>query len=415
MATFGETMRAAMTHRRMSLRAVARAVPCDPGHLSHIWRDHYLPGRSTAEAIEHVLGIPGQLTPILEEEAAARRATLEAKNSREMDEDVRRRQAIQMFTTLGISALGPTGEAARQLMAVNFESEFRDLDHWHITISDHMHALNTRPARAACEGLVIDLFAIERQLGTASASEAIELQRINAALATIHANGLTRLGDHSAAIHWSRTARTAADTSGDLELRLLVRGAEANRGLYGQRTPATILRLTGEARRIGGDSSSIGLAKVKVGQAKALSMVGRHEEAKRCLRPLLTSLPTNVDAGGIPGMWKNDVRFAQSWVHAYAGEEGPADQARDQVLTSAPAYQHAANVRLHEALCATVNGGAERGFVQAAEIYDGLPVYQKRSQMIVETCRAILRAAPPEQQDRPAARDLRAITEGVPR
>ncbi|TDD80175.1 hypothetical protein E1298_26420 [Actinomadura rubrisoli] len=209
--------------------------------------------------------------------------------------------------------------------------------------------------------------------------------------------------------HWSRTANAAADASGDLELGLLARSEEAGLGLYGQRDPATIVQLTTKAQHLGGNPASIGLARINLAQVKALSMLGRHEEAKRHLQPLLTSPPSNKQEGVIPAIWRVDqVWFAESWARSYAGEEPGADHARDQVLSRTGDYQYVANVRLHEALCATVNGATDRGIGRAIEIFDGLPAAH-RSQMITETGKEILRAVPRDHQNRPAVRDLRAI------
>ncbi|TDD66784.1 helix-turn-helix domain-containing protein [Actinomadura rubrisoli] len=415
MATLADVLRDAIADRNMSLRAVARAAPCDPGHLSHIARGHYPPSKSLARALERVLGIPGRLTPFLASEEAAEEATVEGDNPGETDADVRRRQVIRMLTTLGISgAVSGTSESVRQLLAQLLDSESRDLDAWHLTISDHLYALRTRPAASAREGLVIDLLAIEQQLRIASASKSIELQRVIAALSMIHANVLTRLGEHGESIHWSRTANAAADASGDLELGLLTRAMEASLGLYGQRDPVTVLQLTINAQQNSGKALSIGRARIDLAHTKALSMLGRHEEAKRCLQPLLTSAPPPANTGIMPTLHRNHqaVWFAESWVRSYAGEEAHADHARDQVLSTNPSHEYYAKVRLHEALCATVNGAIGRGIGRAIEIFDELPPAH-RTQMIIETGEEILRAVPLDLRGRPVVRDLRAIMNGA--
>ena len=76
-------------------------------------------------------------------------------------------------------------------------------------------------------------------------------------------------------------------------------------------------------------------------------------------------------------------------------------------------YQYAANVRLHEALCTVVNGGAESGARQAAGILATLPAAQ-RSDMITETGQMVLRAVPADQRHHPAVHDLAALTAAPP-
>ncbi len=65
-------------------------------------------------------------------------------------------------------------------------------------------------------------------------------------------------GEHGGALRWWRTACHAADDAADLELRLLVRAESAGFALYGQRDPATVLRLLDDAERIAGRSPRCG-------------------------------------------------------------------------------------------------------------------------------------------------------------
>lgn len=126
------------------------------------------------------------------------------------------------------------------------------------------------------------------------------MHRVLAALSTLHANILTRLGDHGAAIHWWRTARRAADESKDLEVRMMVRCEEAGFGLYGQRDLGTVLRLIEEAENIGGRSPSFWKADLAGSKAKALSLLGRHDEAKRALRTFVSWDGPDARAAIIP-------------------------------------------------------------------------------------------------------------------
>jgi hypothetical protein len=79
---------------------------------------------------------------------------------------------------------------------------------------------------------------VQHQLAALAAGSAktTELNRIAAMLAALHANVLTRLGEHGPAIRWWRMTRHPADRSGDLHLRVLTRREEAGFGLYGSGT-----------------------------------------------------------------------------------------------------------------------------------------------------------------------------------
>jgi transcriptional regulator with XRE-family HTH domain len=62
--TFGESMRALMAERDISLRTLAKSIPADVGHLSKISRDLRLPSEQMAERIDAVLGAGGALAAL---------------------------------------------------------------------------------------------------------------------------------------------------------------------------------------------------------------------------------------------------------------------------------------------------------------------------------------------------------------
>jgi hypothetical protein len=317
-----------------------------------------------------------------------------------------RRRLLLAALGAGAGALAPSG-ALNLLAGRAVTSEPRDLGEWQVAAGGHLHAIRTRPPAQARDDLLLDLLMVRRQM-TVPGADVTELQRVMAALAILHANVLTRLGDHAAALRWCRIARRQADASGDLDLRLLVRGAEAGFGLYGQRHPATVLRLLDDAGQIAGCGREAWQAAQAGTRAKALALTSRHQEARAAMRIFAAAVPEDAPAGLIPAYWTADqVHFAESWVCAHAGEESAADQARSRVLAYSPFldYQYAANVRLHEALCTVVNGGTDPGARQAAAILAALPPAQ-RSHMITETAKTVLIAVPPQQRQRPAVREL---------
>jgi len=216
----------------------------------------------------------------------------------------------------------------------------------------------------------------------------------------------TRLGEHGAAIRWCRTARTAADASGDLAFRLLVGAEEAGFGLYGQRDPLTVLTLTTQAQAIAGAVPSVGQAKIIATRAKALSLLGRHADARRALKAL-ADVSEGELAGQGPSFWTPDqIHFAESWVHAHAGDQSALDEAGDAIARYPLDYQYRTNIQLHQALCITVQGGIDQGIRHAATVLHGLPSHY-RTGMVLETARMVLRAVPADRQERHAVAELR--------
>lgn len=410
--TFGEKLRTLLADRGLSLTELAWIVGEDAGHLSKIACDDVIPSEQQAAALldaaEH-----GSLTT---ERATA--GTAPAANVDEADivddwREMERRLLLQLAALgLGGGALGPS----RHLLDLALTAEPRTVEDWQLACGDHLHAIRTRPPALVRDDLGIDLLAIHRQLRAASTEDIPELHRVRAALSTLYANVLTRLGDHGSALRWWRTAREAADTSGDLDLRLLVRGQEAGFGLYGQRHPEAILSMTQRARRIAASGPSLGLVQIQITitEAKALSLLGRHDAAKQAMNAVIHTAPEDPPPNLIPAYWTSDqVHFAQSWVHAYAGEEAAADEARDRVLAHEFLdYQYAANVRLHGAICTVMNGGIDEGVRQAATVLDTL-ARAHRSHMITETGNTLLRLVPIDQRERPAVREFRGVLAGT--
>jgi transcriptional regulator with XRE-family HTH domain len=338
-------------------------------------------------------------------------ADLFEPEERDWDDMERRRLLLLAALGLGAGALAP-GEQVRQLLDLTLASEQREVEDWELACTDHLHALRTQPPGQVRAALVVDLLAVHRQLRRPGAVHSKDLQRVVAALSTLHANVLTRLGEHGAAIHWWRTARAAAGRSGDLELLLGVSATEAGHGLYGQRAPETVLRLTQKAQQLAGSAPSLGRALVVCSEAKALLLLGRPDEAVRTLnacRDLAASAPE--PHGVMPGYWQGgQLPFAENMILAGAGDESGADLAGRRVLATPhnPDYQNVTYVRLHQALCTVVNGGTADGARYAAEVLDTIPP-GFRSQMITETGWRVLRAVPVDDRELPVVREFRDV------
>ncbi|WP_067461112.1 helix-turn-helix domain-containing protein [Actinomadura macra] len=425
MTTFGEKLRELMNEQQISQRKMSGLVPCDDGYLSRIARDLRTPSQEMAERLDEILGADGALAALKPEPSRPRRS-FQGRRATAMGtvtfgsipdlwgDDMQRRAALQLLTTIGVSVgMSAAAPLHRRLTDLVLTSAPHDLGDWHLACIDHLHALRTRPASLALEDLVTDLLALSQQLDTAEAGDLTELQRVQAALAMLHAHMSNRLGDHGSAIRWWRTARSAADSTGDLDLRLMIRCEEAKVGLYGQRDLETVLALVRQTEHLAGDAPSFWKADLAGTRAKAFTILGQHDQAMKALQ-------VNVDYGGpdtppsiLPNLWVEDQpRFAQSWVYAAAGNEQDADQARDQVLAIARRRggdtPYETNVRLHEAMCTIVKGGTDRGMKQAAQILDGIPA-DRRTQMTTAMGHFVLRAVPLDQQLRPTVREFRGV------
>ncbi|XVQ84448.1 hypothetical protein ACQP2K_37395 [Microbispora siamensis] len=335
------------------------------------------------------------------------------KPDQDKGEFMERRQLLQLaIASLGMGALGGAAadEPVRCLLDLAMNGEPRSIEDWHLACADHLYALRTRPPGQVAADLLVDLMALRRQIEVTAPADVTELQRVTAALATVQANALTRLGEHGAAVRWWRTARQAADASGDLELMLCVRATETGHGLYGQRAPEAVLQLTQNAQQIAGSRPSLGLALVTCSQAKAFAMLGRAEEARRALdvtRDLLAVDPPGVSV--MPGYWQGgQLPYAESIIYAGTGDESAQAEAREGVLALTKDYQIMSTARLHSALCIVVNGGVDEGARLAAGVMGDIRP-EARSAMTTETARWVLHAVPRDHRERPAVGELREL------
>ncbi|WP_245641744.1 hypothetical protein [Nonomuraea candida] len=324
-----------------------------------------------------------------------------------------RRRLLQIAA--GVGSLGPT-EALRQLIDLAIPTA-RSIEDWELTCADHLHAIRHRPPAQVAADVNIDLGAVLHQLQQTTAqlgadhAQSRGLYRALAALSTLHANVLTRLGDHGAAIRWWRTARHAADASGDLYLQLGVRSTEAGHGMSGQRDPATVLRMLDSAQPLAARApGSYGAALIDYTRSKALAMVGRHDEAQFTLERVSEQLATgSLPVGIMPDYWRaGQLPYARVWVYSAAGDEDRAVEAREQVIAGNPDYQYPVIARLLTAQCTVVSGGVDAGLREAAEVLDDLPVMH-RTTMVAHAGRMVVGAVPVEQRERPAVGDLKAM------
>ncbi|MFC4913536.1 hypothetical protein [Actinomadura gamaensis] len=407
--TFGANLCRLMAARDVRLRDLAATVGCGVDELVLVSQDRVPPAAGLAVRLDAELDAGGTLTALAPALPDSPPVTVETTVPHDAGDEMERRRLLLAALGLGAGAFGSSAESLRRAMDVALTTPPRAIEDWQLACTDHLYAIRTRPPAAVRDDLLLDLISVRQQL-TEPGADVTELQRVQAALAMLHANVLTRLGEHGGALRWWRTAKEAADASGDQRLRVLARASEVGFGLYGQRTPDTLLRLADQAQALAGNRPSAGLATLTSSRAKALSLLGRHDEAKKSLAVLRHVVPEDGTTELIPSYWCADqVYFTESWVHSHAGEESPADQARDRVLSQDFVdYQYVANVQLHEALCTVVNGGVRRGAERAAAILDGLPPGQ-RSQMITESGRTVLGAVPVEQRGTAAALELAAV------
>ncbi|GII85650.1 hypothetical protein Ssi03_36400 [Sphaerisporangium siamense] len=324
-------------------------------------------------------------------------------------DDMERRHLFQL-AGLGLLAQGPlfgAGEPVRHMLerVLNTAESYTAAD-WELACFEHMHAIQTLPPSTVRDDLVLDMAAVQQTLTRSRADQVGDLQRVAAWLAVLHSNVLTRLGEHGAARRWWRTARQAADASGDKDMQAWVRGYEAVFGLYSPRRTEVILALARNAQSLNGVRVTPGLMKAVGAEAQALAVMGRQQEAVDRLHHL-HELAEHYSVREDYGWTEDSTWFTSSWVHSYGGATEMAREARDRVRSCSPGYQNAANIRLHEAISVGSSGGYNEALQLAAQVMSDLePAY--RTHMIAHTAHRVLDTIPlDKRRELPALGDYR--------
>jgi hypothetical protein len=324
-------------------------------------------------------------------------------------DEMERRHLFQLagWGLLAQSPIFSTGEHIRQMLERTLGTpDGHPEDHWEAVCADHMTALLTQPPAQARDDLLVDLAILHQQMSITAPDKAANLHRIAAWMSTMHANLLTRLGDHGPARRWWRTARQAADTSQDTDMRVWVRGSEAVFGLYSPRSLESVLTLAREAQDLARDRLTPGLFEAVGAEAQALAVLGKPQEAQASLRRLHDLVGRSLSSTQF-GWTSNRAWFAASWVQSFAGATEAAREARDTTLAQSPCFQNAANIRLHEAISLARSGGHNEALHLATQVLSDLdPTY--RTHMITHTARLVLDTIPPAKRSTlPAFGDYR--------
>lgn len=410
---FGRAIRSRREQRQMTQRQLGELISWAYSMVSRWEAGGHRPPVEAIEAMDAALGAEGRLISLGFRAAMAdsnrlRKGTVEAKASTwDEDDEMERRRLLQFAA--GVGAMGALGadDAVRKVLDLTMEP--RPLDDWHLACADHLHAVRTRPPMQAHRDLLVDLAALQRQLSLGEPDTA-ELYRVVAVLASYEGSVMTRLADPGAAIRWYRTAKSAANASGDLDLRVRVRAHEAGHSLYGLRDPGTVLALCEEAERLAGSSPSVGLVMTLRIKAHALAQLGRHQEAFAELRRFLELAHRDIPT--VTGWWNGNgsINLTESQVHAAAGRTEDTVKAVESVVANSAItdYHVPVNARLHLAQCAVVNGDIDGGADMAAAALDSIaPPY--RNSMTTETAQRVLSVVPMDQRQHPAVAQLRHL------
>lgn len=318
--------------------------------------------------------------------------------------NMERRRLLQSLAVLGAAtAVSPEGialEAIRASVNDAFMATNRDVQYWEERVVEYGYTYGPTPPQELMAELAADLVSVRLIMGRmrthAAADQYPEWCRVAGGLSGLMAKTLSNLGHTKEARQWWRTAEAASDTSGDIGARLWARGERTIHGLYEQRPLQLLLRQASEAIDLAQGHLCTGLAHASTARAQALAVTGDCKAAQSELartEDILNRLPAHVsnDLESIHGWGEDRLRYTETWVHAYSGDEARTDAAAEQAKALYPAERCRPSVQIEllRAFVRTQSGDVTEGVRHAHATFEELPPAH-RTTMIIELAQRVL-------------------------
>lgn len=333
-----------------------------------------------------------------------------------------RRTAMQFLSLFGAGALTSPNALDTILSGVDRaigDREDLGVGDWERIAWEYSFRTNTGPLGALVGDLTADIAEVGRLLDrTTSPSARAGLLRVTVSLAQTLSGEFTHIRATSQARRSQRTARRAADASGDRDLRVSVRASEAWNSFASGHPPQLSLRLLDDAIRISGGVPSAALARTYAARATMLAAQsaewgGDGAAARTALDDLRTTwdrLPDRATADELTywGFTERALRFTEAEVFALLGDTREAVRAADRAYALySPALVHGiANLRLIRAHSLIREREVSEGLDHALTGVQGPPITPYRRRIIGH----VIEALPERARTLPAARELRALT-----
>ncbi len=237
------------------------------------------------------------------------------------------------------------------------------------------------------------------------------LSRAAAFLAVLTADALMRLGCTREARAWYGTARTAADDTGEAQLRALVRAQETMLSYY-YGSPEETVRLARQAQAVADDAPGSATALAAAAEARALARHGDaagSESAMRQAQRLFDAMPTDDRDDLAMNFSERRLCLYLSGTLTALGERRRAEEVQRQALSLSPpgfCGIDPALIRLDQAVCAAQERSVGEACQLAEETVLGLPPAH-RTRLVLVRVQELLHALPPHSQRHRAVTRLR--------
>ncbi|MGK8523511.1 hypothetical protein ACRS6B_19070 [Nocardia asteroides] len=332
-------------------------------------------------------------------------------------DDVRRRTFLLSASAAGADMAFGSEAARHGLNRAVAGSGAADLDDWYEIIREYGTAYVTHTATELHETLLVDVLSLEVALSLSyDQRQRRELYRIGALLSQYMAQTVGDLGRRHESMRWWRTARYAADSSGDLHTIMFVRGRNVIRALYDGQEPEHIIGEIGKSEQLIAKGPLVGRPSLLAARAQSSALLGRAEDAESSLNDLrdtFAALPSSMTKDHGWHCWaypEERVRFAESFVYAHLGDTHRAEQAQSAALGLYPSNSRRGPVQieLQRALCLVAAGDPSEGARYATTTLERLPT-EHRTRFVMGLGEQVFAAVPMDQRRTRSARELHEL------
>jgi tetratricopeptide (TPR) repeat protein len=341
---------------------------------------------------------------------------------------VLRRTLLQLLAGAGVSLdgqfLGAVDNLRRRMDDTLISATVSPtmLDLWEETTLGYGQQYQATPSlRVLCD-VLLDFSEVRRMC---EQRQPIELQerlcRIAAQLAGLSGRIMNSLGDHRLARSFFRTARTAADETGDRALRAWVTAREAMVPIY-YGDPREALHLARKAQDLAGRTPSVAAAMAPAIEARALGQLalrGRTDAVPSARRALVRSRAvfdqlSKRDTNDLAfGFTERQLAFYEGDTFINLGDPHHAEEGLSHALTLYSAQERIDRtlVRLDRAVCKFQLGEPEHALAVGREAIIDLPA-EHRSDMLMHRARQLTAAVVQKHGELPAVREFREVLAG---
>jgi tetratricopeptide (TPR) repeat protein len=341
----------------------------------------------------------------------------------EEEEIVLRRTLLQILAGAGVALdgqfLGAVDSTRRKMddTLVNATVSPTMLDQWEETASGYgQQYMSTPPLRLLCD-VLLDFSEVRRMCG---ARQPIELQerlcRLAAQLAGLSGVIMIDLGDHRLSRSFFRTARTAADETGDRGLRSWVSVREALVPMY-YGDPREALHLARRSQDLAGRTPNVAAAMAPIVEARALGMLVKRgrvdatDSAKRAIargQAVFGRLGKEEIADTAFGYTDRQLAFHIGNTYTNLGDHRNAEENLRRALTLYPAAEELDRtlISLDRAACRLQEDEPDEALNGARDILLGLSPGH-RTDIIIQRARQVAGAAAAKYGEIKSVREFR--------